>query len=321
MKVVSSISTLYHDQRPIIEKLATTFDTIVGSIKSKRWYYDSRIKSLESYALKLETGRFVEPEKLEDFFACMLVVENTAQIKVAINKLKPHVTIQNRRPSNDKITHKSSDSFVFDDLRLYVTLKPTAARLAGPINAILFEIQIKTFLQHAWAIATHDLIYKSSEINWGKQRVAFQVKAMLENAEVSIEKALNIKRVVGIPLTNEKVTSQNRIKKFLVSYWTDEALPKDLIRLIDNIINLLKMLDLSLEVLEESLLEEIKQGRGNLTLNLSPYLILLQTLINQQSLKVNNYIKKDNKKKILIPKEIDTSKIIDNIYGKNVISI
>ena len=321
MKVVSSITTLYHDLRPIIEKLAITFDTIIGSIKSKGWYYDSRIKSLESYALKLETGRFVEPEKLEDFFACMLVVENTAQIKIAINKLKPHVKIQTRRPPNDKITHKSSDSFVFDDLRLYVTLKPTAARLAGPINTILFEVQIKTFLQHAWAIATHDLIYKSNEINWGKQRVAYQVKAMLENAEVSIEKASNIKRIAGIPLTNEKVEMQNQVKKFLLLYWTDEALPKDLIRLIDNIIQLLKMLDLSLGTLEEGLLEEIKEGRGNLTLNLSPYLIVLQTLINQQAVKVNNHIKKDNRKKILIPKEIDTTKIVDNINGKNVIKI
>lgn len=321
MKVVSSINRLYYEHLPVIEKLANTFDTIAGSIKSKGWYYNSRIKSLESYALKLETGRFIDPAKLEDFFACMLVVENTSQIKIAIKQLKQHVTVQDRRPVNDKITHKNSDSFVFDDLRLYVTLKPTAARLKGPINEVLFEIQIKTFLQHAWAIATHDLIYKSNEINWGKQRVAFQVKAMLENAEVSIEKASNIKKVAGIPLTNEKVEIQNHVKRFLLSYWNDDALPKDLIRLIDNVIQLLKILDLKLKVLEEGLLEEIKDGRGNLTLNLSPYLILLQTLINQQSAKVNNYIRKDSKRKVLIPAEIDITKIIENIKGKNVIRI
>ena len=67
--------------------------------------------------------------------------------------------------------------------------------------------------------------------------------------------------------------------------------------------------------------EEANQGRGNLTLNLSPYLAIIQTLINQQTNKINSYIKKDSKKKILIPREIDATKIVSNINGKNVIRI
>lgn len=321
MKVVYSITKLYNEQLAINKKLATAVDKMITSIKSKRWHYEGRIKSLESYALKLETGRYTEPTKLEDFFACMLVVENAIEIKNAINLLKPYVKIQYRRPANEKFTHKNSDSFVFDDLRLYVTLKPTSAGPKGPLNEILFEIQIKTFLQHAWSIATHDLIYKSNEINWAKQRVAYQVKAMLENAEVSIEKASNMKKISGIPITNEKVEIQNQVKKFLLSQWAENRLPMDLIRLIDNVIQLLKTFNLDLKILENDLLEETKQGRGNLTLNLSPYLVILQTLINQQTNTVNNHIKKDNKKKILIPQEIDITKIIANIDGKNVIRI
>ncbi|MGN6618261.1 MAG: hypothetical protein ACTHJ5_13890 [Ilyomonas sp.] len=321
MKVVRSITTLYSEQLAINEKLAKIVDKLIPSIKSKRWHYESRIKSKESYALKLETGRYYKPEKLEDFFACLLVVENTIKIKSAIKQLKPYLKIHYRRPVDDSFTHKGSDSFVFDDLRLYVTLKPTSARPKGPLHEVLFEIQIKTFLQHAWSIATHDLIYKSSEINWARQRVAYQVKAMLENAEVSIEKASTVKKIRGIPLTNEKVELQNEVKKFLIQNWPEDRLPTDLIRLIDNIINLLKILNLDLTTLEKDLQTEAAQGRGNLTLNLSPYLVVLQTLINQQSSRVNNHIKKDNKKKLLIPRELDTSKINAHINGKNVIRI
>jgi len=321
MKVVYSITNLYNEQFALYEKLATTVNQLINSIKSNRWHYESRIKDLESYALKLETGRYPDPTKLEDFFACMLVVENTLEIKKAISYLRPHLKIESRRPPNENITHKNSDSFVFDDLRLYVTLKPTAAREKGPLNDVLFELQIKTFLQHAWSIATHDLIYKSTEINWAKQRVAYQVKAMLENAEISIEKASKTKRIPGIPLTNEKINIQNQVKKFLLQNWTQDKLPKDLIRLVDNIIQLFKNINIDLKILETDLIEENKQGRGSNILNLSPYLIILQTLINQQSGKINNYLKKDSKSKLLIPVEIDTTKIKENITGKNVIKI
>lgn len=321
MKVVNSISKLYNDQYALIEQLQKAVDKTIESIKSNKWHYDSRIKSLESFALKLETGRYSDPSQLEDFFACMLVVENANEIKNAITKLKPHIKILYRRPANDKFTHKNSDSFVFDDLRLYVTLKPTAARLRGPINEVKFEIQIKTFLQHAWAIATHDLIYKSDDINWTKQRVAYQVKAMLENAEVSIQKASTLKKMSGLPVSNEKVFKQNEIKKFILTYWNKERLPQDLIRLIDNINQLLKILNIDLNVLEGCLLEETNQGRGKNVLNLSPYLIIVQSLINQQPSKISNYLKKDSKYKILIPKEVDVTKIATDVNGKNAIRI
>lgn len=321
MKVVNSISKLYNDQYALIEQLQKAVDKIIESIKSNKWHYDSRIKGLESFALKLETGRYSDPLKLEDFFACMLVVENTNQIKNAISKIKPHIKILYRRPANDKFTHKNSDSFVFDDLRLYVTLKPTAARLRGPINDVIFEIQIKTFLQHAWAIATHDLIYKSDDINWTKQRVAYQVKAMLENAEVSIQKASTLKKISSLPVSNEKVFQQNKIKKFILTHWSKERLPKDLIRLIDTINQLLKSLNIDLNVLEGYLLEETDQGRGKNILNLSPYLIIVQSLINQQPSKISNYLNKDGKYKILIPKEVDVTKIATDVNGKNAIRI
>src|ERR1700761_4537509 len=106
MKVVYSISKLYNEQLAINKKLRKAVDYLINSVKSTKWHYDSRIKEIESFALKLESGRYSEPSKLEDFFACMLVVENAAEIKNAIAKLKPYIQIQYRRPLYDNFTHK-----------------------------------------------------------------------------------------------------------------------------------------------------------------------------------------------------------------------
>ena len=83
------------------------------------------------------------------------------------------------------------------------------------LSNITFEIQIKTFLQHAWDIAIHDIIYKGDDINWRMQRIAYQIKAMLEHAEVSIHEIERIKESEILPKENKHIQNLNKIKEFL----------------------------------------------------------------------------------------------------------
>ena len=62
-------------------------------------------------------------------------------------------------------------------------------------------MQVKTFLQHAWGIATHDLIYKTDDVSWSRQRIAYQIKAMLEHAEMSIQEAGRLAEAVALSKT------------------------------------------------------------------------------------------------------------------------
>jgi len=326
MKVVNSLAQIYKQQAQINKKLRTQVDKLIIAVKEDKWHYVSRIKEDESFALKIETSRVEDPTKLEDFFACTIVVENTNAVKIAKRLIRKHFKIEYLRPKKDDFTSKDSYSFVFDDLRLYVKLRSTAARPKGPINDVIFEIQIKTFLQHAWSIATHDLVYKSDSISWTKQRVAYQVKAMLENAEVSIEKANKLKKLPGLPTSNYKVQFQNEIKEFILKHFVNSILPNDLVTLINNIEYISKKIfHMDLNEIEDCLIADTAKGRGTNTLNLSPFLIVLQSIINEKPKKVNAFMKRRSRgkynPKLFLPKEIDTSKIDKNIVEDKIIRV
>lgn len=321
MKVINSLVNCYAQQVDINEKLKKHVDSIIKSNKKDTWHYISRIKNQESYALKIESGRFDDPNMLEDFFACTIVVENSLEIDKAIQLIEKFFYIVEKRPRSESYTHKNPESFPFDDLRIYVKLKKDNGlppeSIANKLSEVVFEIQVKTFLQHAWSIATHDLIYKGEEFDWSKQRVAYQIKAMLEHAEISIHEIERIKDSKIIPKNNRKIEKLNKIKLFLLKRWKKESLPTDISRLSENLYDLLAKLDLNLDELHEILNQETKKGKGVKTSNLSPFFIILQSIINNKPDKMITFLKVNKKGKIIISNELEIGTEIKNQMNKN----
>lgn len=247
MKITGSVMDVFRVQKDVNDKLKVEVDNLIGGIRREQWHYESRVKKLESFAQKLDTGRVNDPEKLEDFFACTLVVKNTNEIKEAIKAIKSLFKVIEQRPKNLTHTAKHPASFIFDDLRLYLRLKPERNGRSGPIFHCTFECQIKTFLQHAWSQATHDLIYKTSMISWGKQRIAYQVKAMLEHAEMSIAAADTLANQKNLVVSTDEVTKLVRIITLLQQTWEIDTLPPDLNRTAQCIDGLLSSSNVSLD--------------------------------------------------------------------------
>ena len=302
-------------------------DQIFATIRTgTKWHYESRIKEPEDYALKIETGRNIDPNNLEDFFACTLVVENYDKIKMAMSKINKYFKIKKRKPQSHTFTAKFSNSFPYDDLRLYVKMKPAKnlpdTYTINNLSDVLFEIQVKTFLQHAWDIAAHDLIYKGDEISWPKRRVAYQIKAMLEHAEVSIHEIEQIKKSHILKKENDEIQRLNKIRTFLIKNWDEDRLPSNLIRLSKNIDCLLCSLNTHIDHIQESLNVESKIGGGASTLNLSPYLTIVQTIINRDQDLMRIFLGSQNSRsyKIPIPVEIDQRNIFTN-EDRNIIRI
>ena len=306
MKIPLSIRRLYDGQYEGNVRLKEFVDERMKRLKRDRWHYESRVKGIESFALKVESGRFSNPEALEDFFACTLVVANGNEIRDAEKLIRDNFNVQVRRPQHDRSTHKEPNAFPFDDLRLYVRLKDDPALPPRDFAEILFEMQVKTFLQHAWTIATHDLIYKTDEANWSKERIAFQIKAMLEHAEVSIQEAARLSQSQALAKTTRTTRTLKKIIDLLRALWSAQDLPTDVHRLAENIQALVEAVNIDVPRLRAILESQKQQGKGPLTQNLSPYGIVVQSLMSECPAQfialMSNAVER---RKVLIPAEID----------------
>lgn len=278
MKVNQEIRNLYSSNLEKYKRLSSEVIELLKPISEERgWFFISRTKELNSFALKIETGRVPRPSAPEDFFACTIVVPTLDLIKTAEELVLLHFDLAVRKPKKDAETHKSPSDFPFDDLRLNVTRRDNNSGRNEDLIGTLFEIQIKTVLQHAWSIATHDLIYKTDTVSWPKERIAFQVKAMLEHAEVAITEAHQISESLSLAKQDKRTTNILSTITILKDFWPEDALPLDLKRLAENILTVLKIVELQPSQLL-SILEAEKSRVGILPRDLSPYAFLIQAI-------------------------------------------
>ncbi|SUX99166.1 hypothetical protein [Citrobacter youngae] len=301
MKIPLSIKDLYASKYTTYVALQESVDKWVESVKDIKWHYESRVKELESFALKFETGRFDSASIFDDMFGGMIVVSTHSEIVKVEEILREKFILVTKKPNSKSFATYSPEHFVFDDLRLY--LKFDKNNFLSPkvevLDGLTFEIQIKTFLQHAWALSTHDLVYKSENISWSKHRVAYQVKAMLENIELSISSAEALSCNDMINKEDKRFKKLGRIVALIESKWDEESLPVDKKRLAENIYECIDKLKISLSDLKIL----IDDTGCNTLKSISPYQSILMAIINQR---IDIFERGNPKKlKLLISEELE----------------
>lgn len=322
-KVSNSIRLCFDDQVEPNTRLKKAVDELMLPLAiTNGWHYTSRLKMLESFAQKLETGRVKDANKLDDFFACTIVVKNATEIPSAVDLILSKCTERFRLPRRAEQTFNSPAEFNFDDLRLYVIFTQPPGFPSADIYGIVFEVQIKTFLQYAWGIATHDLAYKTDNISWSKARIAYQIKAVLEHAEVSISQAESLSKSAELAKQDSRTRELMEIVDLLKSSWSNLFLPSDIKRLGETVQQLLNATEINLNELKSALDAETAASRGTALLNLSPYGIIVQSLLFQQTDKIGAYLKKTSSKfKIFIPSEVTIPSRIDLSTAINAIQV
>jgi hypothetical protein len=153
--------------------------------------------------------------------------------------------------------------------------KDDPAQKPTGLHGVVFEFQIKTYLQHAWSIATHDLIYKTDEVNWGTSRIAYQVKATLENVELSIAEARKLTDAALLKKSDKSSDFLLITIKNICARWNRDQLPKDLRRMALNLTETVRLLGLDFAEVWKFLDEDTAKGSGTNILNLSPHGIVL----------------------------------------------
>lgn len=303
MKIQGSIRNAYDYQLGVNTQLQKTVNAVFENSKNKRWHFESRVKEIESFAVKLETGRVRDPFRLEDFLGCTLVVSNSSEIDDAIALVRKHFSVKYRRPKKPGETHKAADAFPFDDIRLYVQRKPAPGLPLEPIDEVIFEVQVKTFLQHAWSIATHDITYKTDNISWGKDRVAAHLKAALEHIELSLKEADSLAKSSAVALNNEKTTHVAMVADILIRNWKRADLPKNLRALAQAVSEVLKVAEMSPKDLDD-LLQAAKKKGNSVPLNLSPYGAILSMIIGSRAEHLDMRLSELGKPTVLLTPEI-----------------
>ena len=210
-----------------------------------------------------------DPAHMEDFFACTIVVSTITEIGKAEELVFRRYDRKERRPAEDHFTKKASSSFLFDDLRLYAAMRPQISGKHQDLDGIIFEVQIKTILQHAWSVVTHDMIYKTDAVSWPLERIAYQVKAMLEHAEISVSEAVVLARSRGVAREDQRTRDVVGVIGDLRRLWLEEQLPMDVKRLATNILELLRGCGVSVARFSDIVAVEV--GRvGGVSKELSP---------------------------------------------------
>jgi ppGpp synthetase/RelA/SpoT-type nucleotidyltranferase len=241
----SILERRYQEYLPFVEAVASPVkDTMLNFCEKNGYALTSRIKTIESLAEKIETGRFKQWSDLDDLFACTVIIPTLNQEQKVTRFCQDTFEISKiiRRGQNKK----SPDTFRFDSTRIYARLKRVEDAKADQFLSIFnikFEIQIKSAFEHAWAVSTHDLVYKSSAIDWKKLRLASQIKATVEQLDTLIlafEQVSNtiqesedpeIKRKRQLAAATQELFDQAKIPQ--------ELKPKDMTRFCDNLYSIL----------------------------------------------------------------------------------
>lgn len=304
MKIPNKVQIIYNDLLPIYELLRIEVDNILNTeAKKNEWFYRSRLKKIESFYQKLESNVNYHISNFEDFFGCEIVVDTKEQIEIALHSIQKYFFIEYQRPDNINETNLSPDSFRFSDLRLYLKKKSVTGMQEKEFQKLKFELQIKTIFSYAWAKATHDLVYKGSDISWAKERVSYQIKAMLEQSEYTISNIANTNDTF-FPEHN-KFKRLKSVSQIFQERWDKTLLPADLKRSTESIFLLADLLSISqdnlLEILDSKMTSDFVEKHRNI----SPFFAALVALQDTSLLFVSNNKNIKNKKKFLIVEELE----------------
>jgi ppGpp synthetase/RelA/SpoT-type nucleotidyltranferase len=267
MNIPQPLISIYGDLLPIlnaVEKRVT--QTLAFYSRAHLLPFIARIKTIESAAEKIETGRYRSFTELDDLVALTLVVPSIRHEEAAIEHCMKvfRITDVKRKIS----ARKPPDSFRFDATRLYgflinpeegISLETTS------VFSIKFEIQIRTAFEHAWIVATHPLTYKTGNIDWKRLRLSAQLKASAEQLDLAVLQFEALAAAISEapwPEIEQKRKVVSLIERLLLEeIIPKEAGPKDMSRFAENLLRLLGAskkrvdVDQSLLVLESSLRE------------------------------------------------------------------
>jgi len=143
MIIPAILSQKYENYRIIVELAANNAKATLQNYCDKTGFaFASRIKTIDSLAEKIETGRYKNWSALDDLFACTIIVPTLSQEKEVSNFCKSVFKVINTTKRGQ--AKKSPDVFRFDSTRIRTQLlKPEGLEIAEQPN--IYSVILKHF--------------------------------------------------------------------------------------------------------------------------------------------------------------------------------
>ncbi|MBS9477422.1 RelA/SpoT domain-containing protein [Ancylobacter radicis] len=146
---------------------------------SRSYILVNRLKNVDSVRDKIETGRYSSFLMIDDLIAFSIIIDTSAQTKDVISYLRKAFKVKSIKSGKTLIDERTFD---FDCPRVYCSLNSNHYNGTG-LNEIIFEIQIRTILQHAWSKITHPVVYKGHQFDPRASRLAAELMAHIEKID------------------------------------------------------------------------------------------------------------------------------------------
>jgi ppGpp synthetase/RelA/SpoT-type nucleotidyltranferase len=243
MSIPQRLRQRFNECQPLLDRVERDVKQTLQRFCEERGYaLVSRRKGIRSLAEKIETGRFSSWSEIDDLFACTIVVPTLAHEREVIQFCSEVFLIELKQRGG---TPKSPREFRFDSTRITAHLKrPEPAQQKDAIAKMAFEVQVKSAFDHAWSVSTHALTYKSNIVDWRRQRIAAQIKAVVEQLDTLL---LAFERAIPVvdespyqPLQDQALIAQSVEALFEAGLLPSELRPKDLSRFSENFYALLR---------------------------------------------------------------------------------
>lgn len=244
MIVPTAVDLKYRQARPIVLEIGERVRSIITRhLEGTGYAFVGRQKAAESLAEKIETGRYQSWSELDDLYGCTIVVPTSAKEPQVLEFLRGAFReIDVRRRGNSL---KDPNVFRFDSTRFIGTILPTLS--PEPPDALSrqrFEVQVRTAFEHAWAVATHSLVYKGERIDWRRFRLLAQLKAATEQMDSLIN---GFDMVAGLiseeswpEVTCKRMIEQALRARFVAGDIPAECEPASWVRFCENVYALVK---------------------------------------------------------------------------------
>jgi ppGpp synthetase/RelA/SpoT-type nucleotidyltranferase len=288
--------------QPIKEEVDAIFHNIVLELPGINYY--SRIKTIESVYLKSLKGDYLEPLKeMEDFFGATIVIPVLSIFSPLKERAVEFFEFEEliRKP-------REPFDFQYNDLHFILKLKDSPLRIDKTVLRFKFELQIKTLLQSAWQQANHDVIYKPVKISWGNERIAYQLRALLELADSVLAQIEATAKLLHASAVQEQASYKPQMREIIETmekHFTVETLPQDHRRMADIVRRYLDIGDIDSKKLDE-LLIAIKITNNSVfeLLTLTPIEKVFLVIYFDNQDRVRDKLR-SGKHKVLITKEME----------------